>query len=74
MQSQRFWNLDFYLFRQFPIREGKRLELRAEAFNVLNTVIWGLPGGDVSAPNNFGKIFSIASSPRTLQLAAKLVL
>jgi hypothetical protein len=50
-----------------------QFQLRAKAFNVLNTVIYGVPGSDVSAPTTFGKIFGTANSPRTLQLAAKVV-
>jgi hypothetical protein len=34
LRSAVFWNLDTSLFRQFPVAEAARLELRSEAFNV----------------------------------------
>ncbi len=36
-QSQRYWNVDFSIFRQFPLwSENRRLEFRAETFNLFN--------------------------------------
>ena len=38
------WNLDFSFFRAFPIMGGtKRIEFRAEFFNLLNHPNWGNP-------------------------------
>ena len=38
------WNLDFSLFRAFPFMGGgKRVEFRAEFFNLLNHPNWGNP-------------------------------
>lgn len=41
-------NLDLSVFRSFPITERTRIEFRAEAFNVTNSVIWGLPNSNIS--------------------------
>jgi len=41
-------NLDLSVFRNFPITERTRLEFRAEAFNVTNSPIWGLPNSNIS--------------------------
>ncbi len=41
-------NLDFSLFRAFPITETVRLEFRAEAFNLTNTPHFNNPGTNVS--------------------------
>jgi hypothetical protein len=71
LRSQNYWNLDFSLFRQFPIRERMNFEIRGEAFNVLNTVAYDVPGSAITTPTTFGKVTSLANSPRTLQLAAK---
>ncbi|HEX4273807.1 MAG TPA: carboxypeptidase regulatory-like domain-containing protein [Bryobacteraceae bacterium] len=62
---------DMGLSRLFPIREQKKIELRGEAFNVLNRLN---PSNPTSALNsaNFGKILA-ASDPRIIQLALKLV-
>ena len=41
-------NLDLSVFRQFPVREGIKLEFRAEAFNATNTPHFSNPGANVS--------------------------
>jgi hypothetical protein len=41
-------NVDFSIFRSFPITESKRLEFRAEAFNLTNSPIWGNPNANFS--------------------------
>jgi hypothetical protein len=72
LRSSPFWNMDFSIFRQFPFSEKRSLEFRAESFNTLNTVIMGIPNGNVLDPN-FGKVTSVANSPRSLQLGLKVV-
>ena len=73
-RSPSFWNLDTSIFRQFPFwGEGRRMEFRAEAFNVFNTVILGTPGNDISNVSSFGKANSTANSARQLQLGAKVI-
>jgi hypothetical protein len=73
-RSPSFWNLDTSIFRQFPFwGEGRRIEFRAEAFNILNTVILGTPGNDISNASSFGKANSTANSARQLQLGAKII-
>ena len=70
--SDPFWNVDLSIFRQFPIREAMRLEFRAEAFNVFNTVVYAAPDSDLTSPT-FGQVFSTANNPRVLQLGAKFI-
>ena len=65
-------NLDFSLFKNFPIREQARVQLRAEAFNATNAVRFGNPGTALGTPG-FGVIGGQANSPRQIQLAAKLI-
>jgi hypothetical protein len=73
-RSPKFWNLDTSIFRQFPFwGEGRRIEFRAEAFNIFNTVILGTPGNDISNLSSFGKANSTANSSRQLQLGAKII-
>jgi len=72
MRSSAFWNIDFSIFRQFPFLEKRSIEFRAESFNLPNTVILGVPNGNVLDPN-FGKITGIANSPRSLQLGLKVI-
>jgi hypothetical protein len=73
-RSPSFWNLDTSIFRQFPVwGEGRRIEFRAEAFNIFNTVILGTPGNDISNLSSFGKANNTANSSRQLQLGAKII-
>jgi hypothetical protein len=67
------------LFKDFSlasIREGMRLQFRAESFNTFNHPHFAGPDTLVPGPNspnsNFGKITSTLGSPRELQLALKL--
>src|SRR6195256_5994453 len=77
-RSPKFWNLDTSIFRQFPFwGEGRRIEFRAEAFNIFNTVILGMPNNDISNASTFGKVNTTinngtANNPRQLQLGAKI--
>jgi hypothetical protein len=68
-------NLDLSLFRQFRLAgESKRLEFRAEAFNIFNHPDYDRPSNDLSSPN-FGRVFGLApgTSPRQLQLGLKFL-
>jgi hypothetical protein len=56
--------------KKFPLRENVRLMLRAEFFNVLNTVNFNSPQTDLQNLS-FGKITS-AAGPRTGQLSLTL--
>jgi hypothetical protein len=62
---------DAMLTRAFGIREGQRLEVRAEAFNVLNHPNYGDPTNSLSSAN-FGRILS-AADPRIWQFALKYI-
>jgi hypothetical protein len=73
-RSPTYWNLDTSVFRQFPFwGEGRRIEFRAEAFNVFNTVILGSPSNDISNTKTFGTVNTTANSSRQLQLGAKII-
>ncbi len=48
-----------------------RVELRIEAFNVLNRTNFGAPNGNRSS-SDFGTIRSLSTTPRQIQLGAKL--
>ena len=63
------WQFDLSLSRTFQIREMKRLEFRAEAFNVTNSFNMNNPTTDFNS-NLFGKVTS-AKDPRIMQFALK---
>jgi hypothetical protein len=66
-----FWQADIGLHKQFGITEKTKLELRGEAFNLLNRTNFGAPNGSIANSATFGTITS-AYPARELQLAVKL--
>jgi len=62
---------DLALYKSFVVREGMRVQFRAEAFNAMNTPQFGVPNAQVGNPN-FGTIGG-AGRPRNLQFGLKLV-
>jgi hypothetical protein len=62
---------DTALSRIFAIREKQKIELRGEAFNILNRANFMNPTATLSS-GNFGKILT-ANDPRILQIALKLM-
>lgn len=71
LRADWFKNLDLSLFRDFPFTEKRRLQFRAEAFNVTNTPTWGIPVNDLNNQKQFGSIISTRSTERQLQLSLK---
>lgn len=58
--------------KETPLTENVRMQLRVEAFNVLNRTNFDLPGIYLGTPN-FGRIHS-AGQPRRVQFGIKLLL
>jgi hypothetical protein len=52
------YNLDFSVFRTFPIGGTRRLELRVQAANVLNHAVFANPQGNITS-GTFGQITGI---------------
>jgi hypothetical protein len=65
-----FWRFDAALSRSFTVAESQRLELRVEAFNVLNGVRFLNPAPVVGSTQFFGSI-TAAEDPRIMQFAVK---
>ena len=64
-------SVDLSLFKNFSLAESRRVQFRAEAFNVLNHPNFALPENDLASPV-FGQILQ-AAPPRLLQLAVKFL-
>lgn len=71
LRGPGFNSLDLALFKNVPLNERVRLQLRGEAFNVLNHTNFNNPNATVTAGANFGKILS-ALDPRVFQFGLKL--
>jgi hypothetical protein len=52
------WNLDFSLFRVFPIGGEKRLEFRFQGNNILNHPVFANPQGSITS-GTYGQITSV---------------
>jgi hypothetical protein len=71
-------NLDFSLFKRFPLSERFQLVYRAEFLNLFNTPFFGNPGtqfrGDTSNPQagGYGRITGTNGNPRNIQMMLRL--
>lgn len=64
-------SVDVSLFKNFPVREGKIVQLRFESFNTLNSHNFDRPGAAIDGPN-FGVVTSVGPA-REMQVAIKLL-
>ena len=66
-------NLTASLFKEVPLRfrDGARLQMRLEVFNVLNRVQFAAPDTNVGDAT-FGRITAQANQPRQVQIGMKL--
>jgi hypothetical protein len=70
---RRFWNLNenISVAKTIGMTDALRMDVRLEAFNLLNRIVWGAPNTDFNS-TNFGLITATANSPRQMQLGLKL--
>ena len=86
IEGPGWWTFDTALSRTFSFGEAKRLEFRAEAFNITNSTRLPNPTTNLSVTNTFGQItaaslgsagfsstVSSVSDPRIMQFALKYV-
>ncbi len=64
-------DVDVSLFKYFNIDEKRRVQFRAECFNLFNHPNFGLPENDLESPA-FGQILQ-SGPPRLVQLAIKFI-
>jgi len=70
--SPNYYNEDLALVKNTKIGERLELQLRLEAFNVFNRVVFGAPSSNVGTASTFGVISSQANAARNGQIAMKL--
>jgi hypothetical protein len=72
LRGPGFANVDVSVSKIFPIYERYRLELRGEAFNLLNHPNYSNPISALSSSATVGKITTTANDARLLQIATKI--
>jgi hypothetical protein len=70
VEGPGYWTIDLALTRIVSLGTTRGLELRLEAFNLLNNFNWGNPATTLDSPT-FGQITSQAGDPRILQFGIK---
>ncbi len=63
-------NHNLSVFKDLPVGEGRKLQLRLEAFNWLNHPNWNFPGLNPTVSSSFGKVQS-KSSERSMQIVLR---
>jgi outer membrane receptor protein involved in Fe transport len=71
VRGPSYRDVDLAVMRRVPVSTGTSIEVRAEVFNLLNTVNFGAPAG-VAGAASFGTI-TTALDPRVVQLAVKFL-
>jgi len=70
LEGPRSFRLDMNLKKAFSLREGKDLEFRADAINLLNSPQFGLPDTDINS-TTFGQI-TAAGGTRLIAVSARI--
>jgi hypothetical protein len=65
------WNLSIAAEKSFPIREGMRLKLRGEAYNLFNHANLFITGGDADVSQAQPYVDAYKDGNRTMQLAVR---
>ena len=65
------FGLDLSLLKNFAVSDTRRVQFRAECFNLANHANFGLPVTDLASPS-FGRILE-AAPPRLMQLGLKFL-
>jgi hypothetical protein len=72
LRSPGYFNEDLALWKDTAITEKLRFQIRAEAFNAFNRVVFAAPNLTLTNPTQFGRISAQDNRPRQIQLAARL--
>jgi hypothetical protein len=64
-------NVDLSLFKQFPLGEVRKIELRFEFFNAFNHANFANPAASLTNTATFGKVSATVNDPREIQMAGK---
>ena len=71
LRSQPYWNVDAALLKNFRLPwEGQRIQIRAEAYNLFNHNVFGVPVIDIGSVN-LGSITTSQSTARVMQFGIR---
>jgi hypothetical protein len=71
LRSQPYWNVDAALLKHFALPwEGQRIQIRAEAYNLFNHNVFGVPDTDIGSVN-LGSITTVQSTARVMQFGIR---
>ena len=69
--------IDFSVFKSTPIGERRKLEFRAEFFNIFNVVNLGIPNVSIFSSGKIsptaGRIQSTTTDPREIQFGLRFI-
>jgi hypothetical protein len=65
------WNVDFSVFKEFPVRERARIQFRSEFFNLFNHPQFDLPNATIGSPGA-GRIGATVGTPRDIQFSLRV--
>jgi len=71
LRGPGFWQWDQSFVRGFNLSDRHQVELRVEAINVTNRANYSNPGSALNNAATFGRITSVAGTPRVWQFAVK---
>jgi hypothetical protein len=71
LRGPKFWQWDQSFVRGFNLPNRHRAELRVDAINLTNRANYSNPGSTLNNAATFGRITSVAGTPRVWQLAVK---
>jgi hypothetical protein len=79
LRGPQYFNLDTGLSKRFVVvpDRGLSIQLRGDAFNVLNHPNFNAPGNnsaydDITRPSNFGQLTTMNGNARVLQISARV--
>jgi hypothetical protein len=70
-RAPSYFNFDATAGKSFKISEKKRVDFRAEFFNLMNHPSFGPPGRSLASPATLGQITTQTTLPRNIQFGAK---
>jgi len=71
LRTDNVVNVDFTLQRNIVLREGWKLGLQAQVFNLFNHIDLGAPSTNWSNATTFGKITGLSHGPRQFQFGLR---